>query len=40
MENTKIIREVIGTRIEPYGFEYLKTDGPKTTHSGSFRTTL
>lgn len=28
MQKTKIIREVIGTRIEPYGFKYLKTDGP------------
>lgn len=28
MQKTKIIREIIGTRIEPYGFKYLKTDGP------------
>lgn len=28
MKKTKIIREIIGTRIEPYGFTYLKTDGP------------
>lgn len=28
MQKTKIIREIIGTRIEPYGFKYLKTEGP------------
>ena len=28
MQKTKIIKEIIGTRIEPYGFQYLKTDGP------------
>lgn len=28
MQKTKIIREEIGTRIEGYGFQYLKTDGP------------
>lgn len=28
MKKTQIIKEIIGKRLEPYGFKYLKTDGP------------
>ncbi|MDE7434818.1 MAG: hypothetical protein K2N01_03195 [Lachnospiraceae bacterium] len=28
MKKTQIIKEIVGKRIEPYGFKYLKTDGP------------
>lgn len=28
MKKTKIIKEIVGKRLEPYGFHYLKTDGP------------
>lgn len=28
MKKTQIIKEIVGKRIEPYGFQYLKTDGP------------
>lgn len=28
MKKTQIIKEVVGKKLEPYGFKYLKTDGP------------
>lgn len=28
MKKTQIIKEIVGKKIEPYGFQYLKTDGP------------
>lgn len=28
MQKTKIIKEIIGTALEPYGFKYQKTEGP------------
>ncbi|MDE7434820.1 MAG: hypothetical protein K2N01_03205 [Lachnospiraceae bacterium] len=28
MKKTQIIKEIVGKKIEPYGFKYLKTDGP------------
>ncbi|MBR1702881.1 MAG: hypothetical protein IJ716_13190 [Lachnospiraceae bacterium] len=28
MQKTKMIKEIIGTAIKPYGFQYWKTDGP------------
>ena len=28
MKKTQIIKEVVGKKLEPYGFRYLKTDGP------------
>ena len=27
MQKTKMIKEIIGTALEPYGFQYWKTDG-------------
>lgn len=28
MKKTQIIKEIVGKKLEPYGFKYLKTDGP------------